>query len=571
MKKYFALAALLSLSLAPFAQGCTQRTGDDQPDAYVPLQMPDAAMPGDASMDARTMMGDGAAGSCTSMNLHSSVGPSVATGSTASATDRHSPASSCASGSSPDVWFSWTAPSGGGTFVATTTGSTFDTVVDVLTSCTGSSLACNDNDASGTTSSASFTVAAGQTVIIIVDGAGGDSGHFVLGIEHDSAEICTDHIDNDGDGDIDCADFDCIDDPSCFESNCSDGIDNDGDGDIDCADFDCDGTPACTETNCADGVDNDGDGDIDCADVDCAGDPACTESNCTDGVDNDGDGAIDCRDPDCSSDAACIETICDDGLDNDHDLHVDCEDPDCGGIGTCVETGNCGDHRDNDADGDTDCADSDCQSDASCTTPETNCTDGIDNDDDARIDCSDDDCAASCGENDATTCMNGTDDDGDGAIDCADVECTCSSSCPPTTAPSATCPDMDLASAVGDGVFHTTIAPYSCNPRAAASCGNTSGVRGGEVEVAWTAPAAGTYVFDTNDSSHAGGTFDTTLSVRSDCTDDVAGELACDDDSGTDQLSSATVTLTAGQRVIVVISTYQVWQGGHVTLNVHAF
>ncbi len=565
------LVGLLSVSLA-LATGCTQRTGDDQPDAYVPLELPDAAMPGDASMDARIGADTGGghdAGSCTTMNLHSNIGPSVAMGTTASGSNRHTPA--CASGSSNDVWFSWTAPAGGGMFVATTAGSAYDTVVDVLTSCTGSSLACNVDGNGDGTSSAMFTVAAGQTVIIIVDGAGGASGHFVLGIEHYGAEICNDHVDNDGDGLVDCDDFDdCFDNAACIETMCADGIDNDGDGATDCDDFDCDGDPACFETNCTDGIDNDGDGEIDCADFDCDGDPACIETMCADGIDNDGDGATDCADFDCDGDPACVETICDDGIDNDHDLLVDCDDPDCGGIGSCVETGKCNDHRDNDGDDETDCADFDCASDPACTTPETNCTDGIDNDDDARIDCSDDDCSASCGENDATMCMNGTDDDGDGAIDCSDVECTCSSSCPPTTAPSTTCPDADVASAVGNGVFHGTIPPYSCNPRAAATCGNTDGVRGGELEVAWTAPAAGRYVFDTNDTSHAGGTFDTTLSVRSDCDDDPATELACDDDGGTDQLSSATVTLVAGQHVIVVISTYQVWQGGNVTLNIHA-
>lgn len=56
-------------------------------------------------------------------------------------------------------------------------------------------------------------------------------------------EICDDLIDNDGDGDIDCADT-----VSCGtyilkceypESTCDDSFDNDGDGDIDMADPDC--------------------------------------------------------------------------------------------------------------------------------------------------------------------------------------------------------------------------------------------------------------------------------------------------------------------------------------------
>jgi hypothetical protein len=38
---------------------------------------------------------------------------------------------------------------------------------------------------------------------------------------------------------------------------------------------DC-GTPPSSETSCTDGVDNDCDGPIDCEDLDCNGDPVCT-------------------------------------------------------------------------------------------------------------------------------------------------------------------------------------------------------------------------------------------------------------------------------------------------------
>ncbi len=63
---------------------------------------------------------------------------------------------------------------------------------------------------------------------------------------------------------------------------------------------------------CDDGADNDGDGDIDCADSDCAADPVCAPPPpdpevCDDGADNDGDGDIDCDDSDCTGDAACEE------------------------------------------------------------------------------------------------------------------------------------------------------------------------------------------------------------------------------------------------------------------------
>ncbi|MEC7947105.1 MAG: fibrinogen-like YCDxxxxGGGW domain-containing protein, partial [Myxococcota bacterium] len=107
---------------------------------------------------------------------------------------------------------------------------------------------------------------------------------------------------------------------------CTDGADNDGDGDFDCSDADCVGSPDCSEANtpggCADGVDNDGDGLSDCDDPDCAGDDACitgpegdAPGECADGVDNDEDGLTDCDDPDCA-DAPDCESAAVGSLDN---------------------------------------------------------------------------------------------------------------------------------------------------------------------------------------------------------------------------------------------------------------
>ncbi len=130
---------------------------------------------------------------------------------------------------------------------------------------------------------------------------------------------CSDGVDNDVDGAIDCSDADCATDPACspMETNCSDGIDNDGDTAIDCDDSDCSIDPACLpiETDCSDGIDNDGDTTIDCDDSDCSTDPAClpglvpvpVETNCSDGQDNDGNGKIDCKDKNCKNDPNCTK------------------------------------------------------------------------------------------------------------------------------------------------------------------------------------------------------------------------------------------------------------------------
>jgi predicted CxxxxCH...CXXCH cytochrome family protein len=65
---------------------------------------------------------------------------------------------------------------------------------------------------------------------------------------------------------------------------CTDGIDNNDNGLIDCDDPDCDYDFACAGLQpevCGDCVDNDGDGLVDCTDPDCGDDSACTFDSCT--------------------------------------------------------------------------------------------------------------------------------------------------------------------------------------------------------------------------------------------------------------------------------------------------
>lgn len=68
-----------------------------------------------------------------------------------------------------DTTIGWRAPSSG-TFTATTVGSRFDTMLTALAdSCEGRVLDCND-DFSGLQSSVSFTVDAGDVVVLVLDG-----------------------------------------------------------------------------------------------------------------------------------------------------------------------------------------------------------------------------------------------------------------------------------------------------------------------------------------------------------------------------------------------------------------
>lgn len=174
------------------------------------------------------------------------------------------------------------------------------------------------------------------------------SGSPVIEVLGGTETDCDDGLDNDGDGDFDCDDADCADDPACDggggpETNCGNGVDDDGDGPIDCADTDCAGNPACLpdeETDCDDGVDNDGDGGLDCDDADCDDSGACEpETNCVNGLDDDGDGDVDCRDSDCADTPACpdTETSCNNGLDDDRDGPIDCMDGDCADNPACTD------------------------------------------------------------------------------------------------------------------------------------------------------------------------------------------------------------------------------------------
>ncbi|MFC1611856.1 hypothetical protein ACFL6C_12910 [Myxococcota bacterium] len=170
--------------------------------------------------------------------------------------------------------------------------------------------------------------------------------------------ICSDGVDDDCDGAIDCTDADCPDGAACGPN----GASCDGDA-CQCP------NPDPNESACDNALDDDCDGAFDCADPDCADGTGCgshglecsagaclcptglsTETTCGDGADDDCDGDVDCDDTDCDSvtcgtnglvcsAGACIcptgastETRCDDSVDDDCDGEVDCVDADCDGL-----------------------------------------------------------------------------------------------------------------------------------------------------------------------------------------------------------------------------------------------
>ncbi|MBU1976025.1 MAG: right-handed parallel beta-helix repeat-containing protein [Nanoarchaeota archaeon] len=157
----------------------------------------------------------------------------------------------------------------------------------------------------------------------------------------DPHEICSNTIDDDADGLVDCLDDEC---PPCeqYVEHCENGFDDDNDGFVDCLDSDCVDSTNCVEPEddedpdetpdeiCDNAFDDDGDGYSDCYDSDCEEEcqeeeddnpehppdepeeaqqdgsqyympPPTTEIVCNDGIDNDYDGFADCLDPDCSA------------------------------------------------------------------------------------------------------------------------------------------------------------------------------------------------------------------------------------------------------------------------------
>jgi len=342
---------------------------------------------------------------------------------------------------------------------------------------------------------------------------------------------CADGMDNDCNGLADCADPQCAPDPACAPAGCGDGVCATPAGENPCTCLSDCGPQMAGEAElpqgCADGIDNDCDGQTDCADLDpfpvgCSGDPACVGPfcgdgvcdapaensctcpsdcgppevqevpglTCTDGINNDCDGQTDCEDPDCRDDdpicaaVVCGDGVCDapaenscacppdcgppefqefpgltctDGINNDCDGQMDCEDPDCRDDPICAGPV-CGDGVCATPAGENPCT---CTPDCGPSEPEDHpavCEDGLDNDCDGAIDCADPECApfppclgcnfnglcepslgenpcncADCAEaeNHPIVCEDGLDNDCDGAIDCADPECAGTPTCPP--------------------------------------------------------------------------------------------------------------------------------------------
>lgn len=148
-------------------------------------------------------------------------------------------------------------------------------------------------------------------------------------------EICTDGIDNDGNGLVDKADPNAINCPT----QCTDmdgdtySIEGGSCGPIDCNDNDAAINPGAEE-NCSDGIDNNCNGKLDAADPNAVGCPVICTDNDGDGYSVEGGvcGAMDCNDSDPNLNPGAME-ICGDGIDNNCDARIDAADSTCQAMG----------------------------------------------------------------------------------------------------------------------------------------------------------------------------------------------------------------------------------------------
>lgn len=227
-------------------------------------------------------------------------------------------------------------------------------------------------------------------------------------------EICCNGLDDDGDGFTDsndledciqevCQPVSCQQDADCgaseecfngqctapFDEVCDDTIDNDLDGQVDCADSDCAGAPQCQ-------------GGVSCLDdAQCAPGQLCDVGQCV--------AVTACAsDVDCGIGSTCVDSVCRSNSpacssDAECSTGQECDAGQCVLSTSCTSDAECAVGEICDAG---ECVSSECTSDAECAQGEL-CSDGM--------------CVVPVGL--PEDCSDAIDNDGDGAVDCSDVDC----------------------------------------------------------------------------------------------------------------------------------------------------
>ncbi len=234
-------------------------------------------------------------------------------------------------------------------------------------------------------------------------------------------ENCSNGIDDNDDGLIDCQDPLCLGRPICLPEDCTNGKDDNGDRLVDCQDPKCKFTDYCKPEDCNNGIDDNLNGLIDCEDPQCSSIKRCIPEDCSNGIDDNDNGLIDCQDPQCANVLRCQPENCSNGIDDNGDGLIDCRDPQCSDHKRC-QPEICNNFIDDNENGLIDCDDYQCMGTIYCQ-PEI-CDNGIDDNQNTLLDCAD----PTCSDNPVCLkeiCDNGIDDNKDGLTDCDDPACNC--------------------------------------------------------------------------------------------------------------------------------------------------
>ncbi len=120
----------------------------------------------------------GAVFACQDQGIGGTIGPAVAAGNTLGSDDDLDP--SCGAGNANDEVIAFTAPLAA-QYTFNTDGSNYDTVMALFSDC-ATQLACDDDSGVGTQSQIVRNLAAGEVVLILVDGFNGSTGAWTLNI-----------------------------------------------------------------------------------------------------------------------------------------------------------------------------------------------------------------------------------------------------------------------------------------------------------------------------------------------------------------------------------------------------
>ncbi|MBC8071531.1 MAG: hypothetical protein IAG13_24600 [Deltaproteobacteria bacterium] len=440
--------------------------------------------------------------SCDEDDIGSVVGQHVASGSTVG--EDHDLDQMCANGGSVGRVLTWVAPAAG-SYRFDTVGSNYDTSLAIYENCTSWEIACNDDAADGVLDSRIvLDLAAGDLLLISINGYQGSVGDWLLNINVDvpGGPCCEPHGSHGCDGGM------CEDDVCALDASCCLAA---GAWDEDCR--------ALAVANCPECAGICGNGVVDDVAETCDGFDLLGQSCGTLGFDY---GALHCAD-DCALDSSACADYEGDCCTDNGDESPGCEELGCAAI-VCDALPEC-------------CADSwadDCAELASTAcavcNPDAcgnNLIDGMDETCDG-IDLAGEDCATQGYAFGELAC---TDECAFGLGSCNDV---------------GACIEQNLGTALGTAI--ATGSTVGEDEDLAQDCGADGAV---DAVLMWTAPAAGSYRFDTVDSA-----YDTVLSLHPGCD---AAPTACNDDLGfADNRDSRIVRdIAAGEVVVIAVSGYK--------------